>query len=772
VSVLLNRGDGSFSTPGIYAARPWVNHLAAADLDGDGDPDLAASCRVDDVVVTLQNGGRGRFLDGGTYPVGESPMGFAAGDLDGDGDVDLGTADGRSYTVSVLENLTLGAIRAGDPRLDVIVQAAPSGPGGISPALYDGETSEMTVWVRPGSVGTATFYVALVSALPSGGPGIGAWSLLASIDDDLEVVSVTTSGTAAEAADFAFGTHGELVDMEGTPVAQGFAANAYFEAATLPAAGTATVLKVTVRTRNTLAVGQEVRGRIDWHDGRAELYPDDTLTGIPFDNWAHIQSRRHFFCECRGLRLVFRSPGIFNLPLDPGEAIDATDILPDGLLPICEIFECPKPPLGGEPVPSADMEMGLSLFLPFPPAMVVDSWRVRLFRPEDWALEIVDPENPKSPPLTLTEFREEHLEWGSGMLGDQPGEGVNLFFPVDSKTWSAIAKQTVTVRIMNLTDGGLNAGTYWIGRLGRGALPAFRLCSTTEGDRRLDVIIQAAPRGDGGLSPIPGDGEVSEIVTPVTPGAFGEATFYVALASSLPADMPGIQGWQLTASLSGDVELTSVTTDATAAAAAGHRRATTGKLVNAVTGTSGGPGLATLVSLSLVDPATLPPVGTATVLRVTVRTAAPVPPGGEARGRLEWIDGFELVHAVGRTRFVYNAASVFNRTHFFCECRGVDLIFRPGPSHLFRFLRGDTNGDGKHDLSDSIRILERLFLDREKSICLGAADANSDQKIDLADGVFLLQFFFLGGKPPAEPFRQCGTDPGTQNFSCEISACE
>jgi hypothetical protein len=75
---------------------------------------------------------------------------------------------------------------------------------------------------------------------------------------------------------------------------------------------------------------------------------------------------------------------------------------------------------------------------------------------------------------------------------------------------------------------------------------------------------------------------------------------------------------------------------------------------------------------------------------------------------------------------------------------------------------GDSNQDGKLDLSDAVWLLGHLFLGTQPVLpCEGGAasnpgagdlaliDVNGDGTIDLSDGVSLLSFLFLGSKPPA-----------------------
>ncbi len=70
------------------------------------------------------------------------------------------------------------------------------------------------------------------------------------------------------------------------------------------------------------------------------------------------------------------------------------------------------------------------------------------------------------------------------------------------------------------------------------------------------------------------------------------------------------------------------------------------------------------------------------------------------------------------------------------------------------FYRGDSNSDGKLDLSDAVNVLSYLFLGATAPSCSDAADANDDGKVDISDPVRLLGFLFLGD--PAPP----GYEPG------------
>ena len=98
--------------------------------------------------------------------------------------------------------------------------------------------------------------------------------------------------------------------------------------------------------------------------------------------------------------------------------------------------------------------------------------------------------------------------------------------------------------------------------------------------------------------------------------------------------------------------------------------------------------------------------------------------------------------------------------------------FAPG-SIPSPFRRGDSNGDGKMNVSDPIRILIYLFANGSlRPPCVESADVNDDFKVDLADAVYGLAFLFARGPPPPAPFPRCGPDATPDLLGCESYECD
>ena len=106
LSVLFNRGDGTFRAKRDYRGGNGPFSIAIGDVDGDGSRDLAAAVVSGNGVSVLLNKGNGTFLPRRDYRTGREPWSVVIADLTGDGKRDLATANSVANSVSVLANTT------------------------------------------------------------------------------------------------------------------------------------------------------------------------------------------------------------------------------------------------------------------------------------------------------------------------------------------------------------------------------------------------------------------------------------------------------------------------------------------------------------------------------------------------------------------------------------------------------------------------------------------------------------------------------------------
>jgi hypothetical protein len=153
LSLHRNGGRRNFARAGVLAPGTGVSFVDAGDFDQDGDMDLAS---VADRLSVWENRGDGTFPRRRQLDVGRGTLEVAAADLDGDLDVDIAATAGGDSKIAIFENLGGGnyagaqAIEAdGSSRL---VAADLDGDGSVDLAA-EGRAGLLVFWNR----GDATF---------------------------------------------------------------------------------------------------------------------------------------------------------------------------------------------------------------------------------------------------------------------------------------------------------------------------------------------------------------------------------------------------------------------------------------------------------------------------------------------------------------------------------------------------------------------------------------------------------------------------------------
>ncbi|MGI9666749.1 MAG: FG-GAP-like repeat-containing protein [Acidimicrobiia bacterium] len=99
-TVMLNTGNGTFSTPANYTAGGHTHDIAAGDFNEDGWLDLVTADESNDTVSVFLNDGDGTFTEIGQSPLPaeNGPKGVTVGYLDDDDDLDIAVGtDGGNY---------------------------------------------------------------------------------------------------------------------------------------------------------------------------------------------------------------------------------------------------------------------------------------------------------------------------------------------------------------------------------------------------------------------------------------------------------------------------------------------------------------------------------------------------------------------------------------------------------------------------------------------------------------------------------------------------
>lgn len=111
ISVMLNSGSRTFAAPVPYTLAASVRSISSADVDNDGDMDLIAAVNNSTLAI-LKNNDNGTFAAAVNYAVGQLPTFIAVADIDGDGDLDIASGNFDSNTISVITNNGSGVFSA------------------------------------------------------------------------------------------------------------------------------------------------------------------------------------------------------------------------------------------------------------------------------------------------------------------------------------------------------------------------------------------------------------------------------------------------------------------------------------------------------------------------------------------------------------------------------------------------------------------------------------------------------------------------------------
>lgn len=127
VSVLLGNGNGTFRAAVNYPTGQGPFGLATGDFNHDGNVDLAVvdSCGLNtcsNAVSILLGKADGTFQSKKDYPVGDAPIAIAARDLNGDGNIDLAVANSGGSSISILLGNANGTFK---PSIETATQAGP-----------------------------------------------------------------------------------------------------------------------------------------------------------------------------------------------------------------------------------------------------------------------------------------------------------------------------------------------------------------------------------------------------------------------------------------------------------------------------------------------------------------------------------------------------------------------------------------------------------------------------------------------------------------------
>lgn len=131
VCVLLNTGGGTFGPVQVQDVGSEPKIVAVGDVSGDGMPDVVASDRPLNRVWVALGAGDGTFASPVSYLVGGRPSCVVIAELNGDGSPDLAVSNSTGNTLSILTGVGNGTF------LPAVTLAAGTGPTWVISGDFD-----------------------------------------------------------------------------------------------------------------------------------------------------------------------------------------------------------------------------------------------------------------------------------------------------------------------------------------------------------------------------------------------------------------------------------------------------------------------------------------------------------------------------------------------------------------------------------------------------------------------------------------------------------
>ncbi len=215
ISVLRNTSTAStisFETKIDFTVSVEPEDIAAADLDGDGKPEIAVSCSGSNLVSVLRNTsttGTISFAAKTDLTAGAGTWGVALGDIDGDGKAEIVASNLGPNTVSVFKNnSTIGTLLfnnavnfsvANSPRGIKLGDLNADGKPDVAVACYF-SSSLVSVLKNTSAAGIISFNET-VNYTTAGGPGTVA---LADMNNDglMDIMAGTSTNSSTGAMSY------------------------------------------------------------------------------------------------------------------------------------------------------------------------------------------------------------------------------------------------------------------------------------------------------------------------------------------------------------------------------------------------------------------------------------------------------------------------------------------------------------------------------------------------------------------------------------------